>query len=459
MTVVTATRRIEILPIGANRDEIYNLIKYEMRTQNRALNAAYSHLYFNYIAREKLKALDSSYVNRTNEMENKLSALYKNLYQEKGEKKIDELNKRIAKEKESLNKLRKAKTKEAFETFGNAIGIAEQTQLRDILSNEFKLMSDTKDRITSIVNSDFSNDITGILKGERTLRTYKNNPLYIRGRSLIFEKEGRDYYIKWRNKSTCFKVLLGRKPSLAQQIKLTMDGIILSEYKVCDSLIQYKNKKLYLLLTIQHEKQTVHLETNRTVGVDIGMNVSAYCVLNINPKYKKAIGDEKLLLDFKNKMRALRRKANRSAQASNSGHGRRKKLRYLEELKEREKNFTKTYNHNISHAIVKFALDHKAGVIRLEKLNSAGLSNETLMNWTYYQLQSMIEYKAHKWGIYVEYIPAAHTSSTCSHCGNNDKNNRYDKNDRTKFKCTSCGLNIHADLNAAINIATKVSNI
>lgn len=73
-----------------------------------------------------------------------------------------------------------------------------------------------------------------------------------------------------------------------------------------------------------------------------------------------------------------------------------------------------------------------------------------LNNWSYYELQNMIEYKAKREGIIVEYIDPAFTSQTCSRCGNVDKENRQTQE---KFKCTKCGFELNADHNASINIA------
>jgi transposase len=49
------------------------------------------------------------------------------------------------------------------------------------------------------------------------------------------------------------------------------------------------------------------------------------------------------------------------------------------------------------------------------------------------------------------WLDPPYTSQTCSGCGHVSKNNRKSQ---SKFVCENCGLTIHADHNAAINIHT-----
>jgi putative transposase len=50
----------------------------------------------------------------------------------------------------------------------------------------------------------------------------------------------------------------------------------------------------------------------------------------------------------------------------------------------------------------------------------------------------------------IEKVPAAYTSQTCSGCGYRDPESRESQ---SRFRCRSCGLMVHADVNAARNIA------
>jgi hypothetical protein len=50
----------------------------------------------------------------------------------------------------------------------------------------------------------------------------------------------------------------------------------------------------------------------------------------------------------------------------------------------------------------------------------------------------------------VEKVPAAYTSQICSGCGHRDPESRESQ---SRFRCRACGLQVHADVDAARNIA------
>jgi transposase len=72
-----------------------------------------------------------------------------------------------------------------------------------------------------------------------------------------------------------------------------------------------------------------------------------------------------------------------------------------------------------------------------------------LRNWSYFELQTMIEYKAARVGIKVVKIDPRHTSQTCSKCGHYEEGQKITRD----FKCKSCGEKLDGDYNAALNIA------
>jgi IS605 OrfB family transposase len=101
---------------------------------------------------------------------------------------------------------------------------------------------------------------------------------------------------------------------------------------------------------------------------------------------------------------------------------------------------------------VDFAVKHGVGTIHLENLSGFGKSDASkayiLRNWSYFQFQTMIKYKAKLEGITVKFVRAAYTSRRCCFCGHVEKKSR----DSTSFRCVKCGYALHADLNGAINI-------
>ncbi len=77
----------------------------------------------------------------------------------------------------------------------------------------------------------------------------------------------------------------------------------------------------------------------------------------------------------------------------------------------------------------------------------SGLNREILNNG-FYQFRELITHKAAK----VIAVDPKYTSQTCSQCGVIDKNSRLSQ---SEFKCTGCGFEINADVNAAQNILDR----
>jgi putative transposase len=73
-------------------------------------------------------------------------------------------------------------------------------------------------------------------------------------------------------------------------------------------------------------------------------------------------------------------------------------------------------------------------------------------SWSFAQLRTFITYKAEERGLTVAGVDPQHTSQTCSACGYQARNNRRSQ---SRFACRVCGFELHADLNAARNIAAK----
>ena len=150
-------------------------------------------------------------------------------------------------------------------------------------------------------------------------------------------------------------------------------------------------------------------------------------------------------------MQNRRRSLQKSCKYAIGGKGRKHKLKALDRFKSYESNYVKTLDHNYSKSIVDFAIKNNAGVIKMELLEGMGedrKSNLVLKNWTYYQLQTMVEYKAKRVGIEVVYVDPYHTSKKCSYCGA-----LHDISLKDREITCECGERYNRDYNAARNIA------
>ena len=337
---------------------------------------------------------------------------------------------------------------------------------------EFGKGVDTLSAVTRKVDKDFKAALkNGLAKGERSSINYKRNfPLMTRGRNLSFYYDDKDILIKWINKIT-FKVVLGHKGYNNEELVHTLNKIIEGQnllkneknkelkkelskkvYSIGQSSLEFdRNNNLILNLTIDIPfKQEEGLIDGRVLGVDLGVKYPAYVCLSDDTYKREHIGEALELIKQRKQYQDRRIRTQQQLKNVKGGKGRGKKLKNLDRLSECERNFAKTYNHTISKRIVEFAKKHKCEYINMEKLTKDGFDNAILRNWSYYELQNMVEYKADRIGIKVRYVNPAYTSQTCSRCGHVDKENRQTQE---KFVCTKCGFELNADHNAAINIA------
>lgn len=329
--------------------------------------------------------------------------------------------------------------------------------------------------IEQAVRQDFSKACKdGLLYGKISLPTYKKeNPLlvhvdYIRLRSVNPHKDNGIYhnyeshteflehlylkdlevFIKFANNIT-FKMIFGN-PHKSHTLRSEIKQIFEENYKVCGSSVQIDGKKIILNLSIEVPKQELELDENVVVGVDLGLAIPAVCGLNTNDYIRQSIGSKDDFLRIRTQLQSQRRRLQKALSSTSGGHGRQKKLKGLEKLKDRERNFVKTYNHYVSKNVVDFAIKNKAKYINVEDLSGFDSSKFILRNWSFYELQQFITYKAAKYGIEVRKINPFHTSQICSCCGHWEEGQRIDQ---SHFKCKSCGAELNADFNASRNIA------
>ena len=315
----------------------------------------------------------------------------------------------------------------------------------------------------------FIDDSPNVKRGERAIRNYKKGmPIpFPWNKSIRIETNNGEFYLRWYN-GMRFHLAFGKDKSNNRMIVkrcMKMDQDFEGEYKLCNSSIQIVKRegktKLFLLMVVNIPQEHVELNKNIVVGVDLGVNVPAYVATNITEE-RKAIGDREHFLNtrmaFQRRYKSLQR-----LKATAGGKGRTKKLEPLERLRKAEHNWVHTQNHLFSREVVNFAVQTYAATIHMEDLSGFGKDYDgnadekkefVLRNWSFYELQNMIAYKAAKYGIKVERVKPAYTSKTCSWCG------QIGFRQGVTFicenpACKQCGEKVHADYNAARNIANS----
>lgn len=143
--------------------------------------------------------------------------------------------------------------------------------------------------------------------------------------------------------------------------------------------------------------------------------------------------------------------------------GTRSARRRLKAIGSRENRWMRDINHQVSKALV--GQCRNPTLIVLEDLTGIRRTTERVrksqryvrVSWAFFQLRTMIEYKARLAGHTVMYIDPAYTSQACPICGKIRKSNRRKKTH--EYICANCGYHSNDDRVAAMNIRQRGYNI
>lgn len=310
----------------------------------------------------------------------------------------------------------------------------------------------------------------GVFDGKVSIPTYKlNSPFTVPKQHISFSYEYDTYeelcehihnekckiYLNYgsEGKATIARFYIETKDkNNMNELRVTLLRLLSGEYKYCGSSIQMakSDSKIILNLSMEIPRKELELDENIVVGVDLGIATPAVCGLSSNQYVREYIGSKDDFLRMRTQLQSQRKRLQKALKATSGGHGKAKRLKSLDKFKDRERNFVKTYNHYVSKNVVDFAIKNKAKYINIEDLKGFDSSKFILRNWSFYELQQFITYKAAKYGIEVRKINPYRTSQTCSCCGHWEEGQRIDQQ---HFKCNACGVGLNADFNASRNIA------
>src|SRR3989344_5379429 len=212
------------------------------------------------------------------------------------------------------------------------------------------------------------------------------------------------------------------------------------KWDVSESLLRMDKKgRCFFLFTFSKEvtatKQNIRSQ-NRVLGIDLGINNLA---VTSDGRFYNSAKVKQVKRKFKYLRSELQSKGTRSAK------------RLLRKLSGRETRWIAWINHNISKDIVshfngnKIVMENLKGI---RKANRWRKMNYWISNWSFYQLQSFIKYKAERKGIEVIRVKPNYTSQICHKCG------QLGSRLSGCFSCSHCRFSSYsADLNAARNLA------
>ncbi len=227
---------------------------------------------------------------------------------------------------------------------------------------------------------------------------------------------------------------LGKREKLLLSIPKHFQEIF-DSWKFTGMQLTYDKHKKIFYANLNYEKENPKTIVGELLGIDRGLKNIVSCSngFEVSGKTRNRV----------KRQRAFQRKC-LQAKGTRSAKWRKR------QLSGREKRFSLNENHIISKQLVNLPYS----VFILEKLSKMNVKkhgkrfNRKISNWSYYQLEQLLRYKAEAIGKRVEYVDARYTSQRCNCCGHIERSNRKGDN----FKCKNCGHEDGADLNASKNI-------
>jgi putative transposase len=210
---------------------------------------------------------------------------------------------------------------------------------------------------------------------------------------------------------------------------------IFNSWKFTGLQLTFHKQTQQFFACLNYEKDNPELVTGEALGIDRGLKNIISCSngFEVSGKNRNRI----------KRQRAFQRKTLQAKGTRSAKH--RKRC-----LGGREKRFSLNENHVIANEIVNLPYQHFI-LEKLSKMNKKKHGkrfNRKISNWSYYQLEMLLIYKAESLGKSVEYVDPRFTSQRCNSCGYISRKNR----NGSKFECDVCGHSDGADINAAKNI-------
>lgn len=362
------------------------------------------------------------------------------------------------------------KTQEEYPKERDILGYTLEGYVYDYFKTGYDLYTGNISTSSREVCSSFKNVKKEIMKGERSILSYKaNQPLDLHKKAISLEYDNFNFFVKLKllNRTGKKKYDITEDINFKIQVNDKSTRTILErcydkEYKISGSkLIYEKKKKLWRLnLCYSFENSQVKtLEKDKILGIDLGI---VYPLMaSVYGEYDRFSIKGGEIEEFRRRTEARKRSILQQTKYCGNGrigHGRNKRTQPAYKINDKIARFRDTANHKYSRALIEYAVKKNCGIIQMENLT--GISDNTdcfLKDWSYYDLQTKIENKAKEMGIKVVYIKAQYTSQRCSKCGYIDVNNRIKQ---ALFKCQNCGYETNADYNASQNIGMyNIENI
>lgn len=306
-------------------------------------------------------------------------------------------------------------------------GMSEQNTTYRLLSSMLKgkVPADIFSSLNQAVSKTFKETYGEILKGNASLRSYKNNipiPFSAKAIENIHKAEDGKYYFTWFGIPFCCRLGHDRSNN-AVMIDRCLSGL----YKICTSSIAFEKRydkeadrqrqKLFLHLCIDVPKSQPELDEKKTMTAYLDVETPIVCSSDVKAKQKIDSGEHQIHIGTKEEflhrriqIQASLRRAQIAGRYCKGGKGRKKKLRLIDHFHLKEKNYIDYKMHVYSRRLVDLAVKNKCATILLTdqerreeiaKTENMKGNPFLLRNWSYHGLKEKIDYKAKRFCIKV----------------------------------------------------------
>lgn len=273
----------------------------------------------------------------------------------------------------------------------------------------------------------------------------------------------------WGNQSCSIKIEEGKRFGVVRlmkdNFKFRCHRALPQNYKLNEVGISRKGFKYYIAFSITYEEEINAIskeEVQTAIGLDLNINEVGLSSNELVETRSKEINKIKYAKAFKRLQRKQSRRVEKAKRIKiKLGKNFRKTQRKLNKKYEKAVNIKKDIQHKFSKEIVdKFDLivvenlkvKNMTKRAKLKNVKAKSGLNRSILDTSFFQLISFLEYKASHNGKLFTKIPPQYTSKSCSNCGTIKIDLKL--KDRT-FVCDACGFLTHRDLNAAINILRR----
>lgn len=226
------------------------------------------------------------------------------------------------------------------------------------------------------------------------------------------------------------------------------------KYKFGTATIVKRHKKYYLHIPVTFEVENFDVtntdisDISNIIGIDRGLNFTA---VTYDSNQQSIFYNGRKNKQIRGKYQKLRNELQE--------RGTRSSKRKLKEMSGRENRWMQDVNHCITKALVSNNPSHSVFVLEeltnfktesADKLSKYNPNKKNISNWSYYDFEQKLKYKAEIAGSTVIKVNPKYTSQRCPVCGCIEKDNR-DKR-LHQFHCINCGYNSNDDRIGAMNL-------